>query len=266
MEISVILRESKRPCATYKNAFTLVELLVVVAILSVLAALLMPALVQAQRAARQIACASQQKQINYGFVMYQNDFNGRFPFWGGLQNSATVTNWSYDLNRLYLESPRVFKCPSLSAGGINHPLTNGNKDIVRYPTNPFIINTYQYIGYGYNNYGIGSGFLVASGGVYLISPGNSNNAINDYRSARISEIKRPAQTLVIADSFNASRGNMGINTVVFGPVIPLGGYGSPSIHDRHRGGAVILWADGHVAWRANAVAIQDGTRTYMDRK
>jgi len=57
----------------------LIELLVVVAIISVLAALLLPALAQARSRAKKIACLSNLKQIGASCLMYAQDYHDRFP-------------------------------------------------------------------------------------------------------------------------------------------------------------------------------------------
>lgn len=62
-----------------KIGFTLVELLVVMAIISILAAMLMPALSRARQQARAVACRSNMKQIGYSAGMYMTDFDELFP-------------------------------------------------------------------------------------------------------------------------------------------------------------------------------------------
>ncbi len=59
--------------------FTLVELLVVLAIISLLAALLLPGLVQGKKAAKRIVCINNLRQIGISFQMFAHDHNTRFP-------------------------------------------------------------------------------------------------------------------------------------------------------------------------------------------
>ena len=63
-----------------RAAFSLIELLVVVSIIALLIAMLLPALGTARETARQVQCASNQRQVAIGFRMYLTDFDGWFPF------------------------------------------------------------------------------------------------------------------------------------------------------------------------------------------
>lgn len=76
------------------NAFTLVELLVVISIITILAALLLPALRQAREAARALTCANNMKQCGIGIHMYNDDY-GVLPTTSteGQYSDANVHNY-----------------------------------------------------------------------------------------------------------------------------------------------------------------------------
>ena len=72
-------------CSIVRN-FTLIELLIVVAIIAILAGMLLPALNSAREKARAIQCVSNMKQIGLYCQNYRDNMDGRFP-------QASDINW-----------------------------------------------------------------------------------------------------------------------------------------------------------------------------
>src|SRR5579864_5860352 len=80
-----------------RTGFTLIDLLVVIAIIAILAAILFPVFAQAREQARAITCTSNLKQIGLATVMYVQDYDETYPSgWGwvtGNQAVSSTTMW-----------------------------------------------------------------------------------------------------------------------------------------------------------------------------
>ncbi len=103
--------------------FTLIELLCVIAIIAILAALLLPALVQAKARAQRVECVSNLRQVGLAFHTFAHDHDGMFPMavpasGGGVAElvSAAASNQILSTAQLFqplsneLVTPKILKC------------------------------------------------------------------------------------------------------------------------------------------------------------
>ncbi len=103
--------------ATPRRAFTLIELLIVIAIIAVLAAILLPVLSKAKEQGRGTACLSNLRQIGVALQIYVQENDNRMPVMYDTlltTNGTPVTNLAaIDLVLTnHLGSPRILRCPS----------------------------------------------------------------------------------------------------------------------------------------------------------
>jgi prepilin-type N-terminal cleavage/methylation domain-containing protein/prepilin-type processing-associated H-X9-DG protein len=105
-----------RALGTPSRAFTLLELLVVVALLAVLAAMLLPVLAKSREQAHRTVCLARLRQIGQGYLLYLQDWDERFPDWrvtvpATRRRPGFALYWTEALEP-YLKSRQVLRDPS----------------------------------------------------------------------------------------------------------------------------------------------------------
>jgi prepilin-type N-terminal cleavage/methylation domain-containing protein/prepilin-type processing-associated H-X9-DG protein len=235
--------ESKRqqtcPPQSRKSAFTLIELFVVLAIIATLAALLLPGLGKAKRAAQSAQCASNLRQLQLGWQMYAEDHNDRlvpnwtmFPSWPtDYRDSYSTTNaWvagsamksdSTDWIRQgalwpYTQSAGLYRCPS-------------DKSLWRYgdrrASRPFNVALSSAMNGGFN--------------------GANGRAMHPAVVETLAELRRPGSVFTFMDEEEASMAS----GAFFVPPDQTGiWYMIPGYRDRGCG-ANLAFADGHAGFK-----------------
>lgn len=95
------------------NAFTLIELLIVIAIVALLAAILFPVFAQVREKARQTTCASNLHQLGLALKMYADNYDDTWTA-STYPNALGVGSDRYwnDAIFSYVKNRRVYYCPS----------------------------------------------------------------------------------------------------------------------------------------------------------
>ena len=152
--------KSKNTARSLGHAFTLIELLIVIAILAILAAILFPVFAQARAKDRETACLTDEKQIMNAALQYLPDYDGRWvDNWNGYaqgigQGATMATRWLPMQNPIgigaasaaqdyllkpYIKNDGALHCPeqkAVKSGSVNWLLPQYAMNVL--PSRPYV--------------------------------------------------------------------------------------------------------------------------------
>ena len=218
----------------HQHGFTLLELLVVVAIIAILAAILFPVFSRARENARRSSCQSNLKQIGMTLLQYSQDYDEIIVghYFKGFEGDDHPGAYRWmDAIYPYVKSQAVFDCPSD---------TSIDKYVYRQPAQ--IHTTGSYGSYGINNaYWGESGISGAA------------SALDHNKLLALSDLQTPSTTVWVTDTsrilaYQNNNFEIQWENIAAAPT-SVGGGEPPSLSDmsaRHLNNVSVLYCDGHV--------------------
>lgn len=208
--------------------FTLLELLIVIAIIAILASLLFPSLLAVKEKSNSISCINNQKQIFNAFTLYQNDYSDYYiPYYADYAWTWLLSNNSY-------VNGKVFICPSgmkrIDSGWARNIVILWQTAERQETLSASISKPYYYSFFGYNyHYLGGSGFA-------------------PYRPIKTNKVTKPSSTIQAGDSVDMA--NKAVNRYIgnynLHPIYNTS-IGAPSPVHGKSDVTNIMWCDGHIS-------------------
>ncbi|HEX7861106.1 MAG TPA: prepilin-type N-terminal cleavage/methylation domain-containing protein [Verrucomicrobiae bacterium] len=255
------------------TAFTLVELLVTIAIIAIIASLLFPALARSKAAGKRIVCTSNVKQLAIALQMYLNEYNDYYPAanpvgafqdeewlrWNPLQSTSFKPSDRTNLLSSgivpYLGrfSTNLFDCPADTVLSRFRRKYQSFADFVRY-------NQYYHFSYTLSSplwasaiaprdYSVKNGVASTS-----VLNGNGEHILYKMHSSRIST---PSEKIVFADEMMLYEYQKTPAPSDFLPAASAGwNWPIDKLTSRHSRRGVTSFADGHVEAILPSVAAQ----------
>lgn len=242
-----------RHASSASGGFTLVELLVTVAVIGVLIAVLVPALASARQSSMQVIGASNIRQLALANIAFAEDHDGRYV-------PAAVGMMNDNLHRWHGSRASVGEPFEPASGAISQYLGADavNGAVRACPRFAPTLDALKLSGRGFESGSGGYGYNAAFvGSVRSRTVHGTWTVARDDVGSRMSRFRRHSETLMFADAAFASGTGLGgewggVIEYSFAEPARWPQYAAafapdPSIHFRHNGAANIAWLDGHVS-------------------
>ena len=209
------------------RGFTLVELLVAIALIALLIGLLLPVLGRARQQAASVACLSNLRQLAAAAQMYCDGNKGSFPIAYDLVSQPPLVislNWDFTMTR-NTASGEVTVTPGLLCAGHTNP------KIQQCPSYDGKSNTLAdpYTGYNYNTSYIGHGAQES-----IVAP------------IKISQVRNAARCALFGDGQYSAGANKFMRAPLPNPGDAAFAFRSAGTQGfRHRGRSNVAFVDGH---------------------
>jgi prepilin-type N-terminal cleavage/methylation domain-containing protein len=232
---SFFKRSMGRAWKLLRRGFTLLELLVVAAIITILASILLPSLRSVLGRQRQICCINNQKQLGYATIMYAGDYNDYYPAGLAGGGAGTAYTWIDQLSVYCTQYKDITAAHAVQPSGINSPSAKTfspficpAKDSIWADKNPAQAT---WVG----NYTINSNIFY-----------DYTCVDNNICPKRLNSLSRPSECGLLWDGINAVLAYSSYNTSTKANLLlPDGDSGTPDY--RHNKNINILFAEGHSA-------------------
>lgn len=231
-------RQGRKPVA----GFSLIELLVVVAVIAILAGLLLPALASAQARARAAYCSNNLRQLSLACALYTDDASDRLPYNLGTaeirrwEANGWFWNWTTPVMNWETDSDNTNRS-LLTLGGIG-PYTSRAADVYRCPSDYVVSQAQAALGWRHRVRSISMNAMIGNAGDYSQGGFNVNNP--DYvQYFKSSQVPLPAGIFVFVEEHPDSVDDgYFLNFIDSSSWLDL-----PASYHR---GANVSFADGHV--------------------
>lgn len=190
--------------------FTLVELLVVIAVIAILAGLLLPTLSRAKAKAQSATCLNNIRQLELACLVYTDEANDRLPYNLGeneinrLRQQGVFENWSTPIMDWEL-TPDNTNTVLLTQGGIG-PYTGKTARIYKCPTDNVVSDIQAAQGWTARVRSYSMNAMVGDAGTFSQSGANVNNP--NYRQFfKVSQVPKPSQIFTFIEEHANSIGD-----------------------------------------------------------